>query len=350
MPMIDMPINELKNYQGTNPRPVDFNEYWDRALKEMNTVDPKIELMPSTFQVGIADCYDMYFTGVRGARIHVKVLMPKSGQAPYPNSTRDNGSTADTGSSSEEAAENADHPPKQNPAILMFHGYSMNAGDWSDKLHYAALGYTVFAMDVRGQGGQSEDVGGVKGNTLQGHVTRGLDDHADNLFYRQVFLDTAQLAKIVMNRPDINENEVMATGWSQGGGLALVCAALEPRIKKAAAVYPFLSDYKRVWKLDLAVDAYQDLRRYFRRFDPQHKRRHEVFTKLGYIDIQHLASRIKAEFLMGVGLMDEICPPSSQFAAYNKITSPKRLELFPDFEHENLPGLDDIILQYFLEK
>jgi cephalosporin-C deacetylase len=119
-----------------------------------------------------------------------------------------------------------------------------------------------------------------------------------------------------------------------------------PTIKRAAPLYPFLSDYKRVWEMDLAKDAYLELKEYFRRFDPMHKREDEIFTKLGYIDIQFLAPRIKAEVLMQTGLMDTVCPPSSQFAAYNKITSPKQVLLDPDYAHEEAPGSSDIIFTF----
>jgi cephalosporin-C deacetylase len=73
-----------------------------------------------------------------------------------------------------------------------------------------------------------------------------------------------------------------------------------------------------------------------------------MFEKLGYIDIQHLAPRINADVLWGTGLMDTICPPSSQFAAFNKIKSKKRMAVFPDFTHEDLPGLPDEIMQFML--
>ena len=63
--------------------------------------------------------------------------------------------------------------------------------------------------------------------------------------------------------------------------------------------------------MDLAKDAYQELKDYFRLFDPTHAREDEVFTTLGYIDVQHLAKRIKGEVLMAVGLMDTVCPPST---------------------------------------
>ena len=101
--------------------------------------------------------------------------------------------------------------------------------------------------------------------------------------------------------------------------------------------------------MDLARDAYEELRTYFRLFDPRHERERSIFEKLGYIDIQYLASRIQADVLLGVGLMDTICPPSTQFAAYNKIQSKKNLVIYPDYGHETLPGLSDITLKFMLE-
>ena len=112
-------------------------------------------------------------------------------------------------------------------------------------------------------------------------------------------------------------------------------------------MYPFLCDYQRVWEMDLAVGAYEELKTFFRQFDPTHEREKEIFTKLGYIDVQFLTPRIKAEVLMGVGLMDTICPPSTQYAAYNKITSPKQTVIYPDFGHEGLPGFMDRAFQFF---
>ena len=195
----------------------------------------------------------------------------------------------------------------------------------------------------------SEYEGNVKGNTLRGHIIRGLDDHPQNLLFRNIFLDTAQLAGIVMSMPEVDETRVGAMGGSQGGALTLACASLEPRIRKVAPVFPFLCDYKRVWEMDQAKDAYAELREYFRRFDPRHEREDEIFTTLGYIDIQYLTERIQGSVMMGTGLMDSICPPSTQYAAFNKIKSPKKVVLYPDFGHEGLPGFDDMIFQFMME-
>nr|WP_202887710.1 alpha/beta fold hydrolase [Cohnella zeiphila] len=313
-----MPLEKLKAYQGISPKPDDFDAYWDRAIAEMKAVDPQIEMKPADFQVPFAECYDLTFTGVRGARIYAKYVKPKNVAEPH-------------------------------PAVVQFHGYSGHSGDWTSKLGYAALGFSVLAMDVRGQGGKSEDTGGVKGNTLRGHIIRGADDHPDNLLFRHIFLDTAQLAGIAMELPEVDPSRVAAIGGSQGGALTLACAALEPRVSRLVPVYPFLSDYRRVWEMDLAKDAYEELRIYFRLFDPMHEREEAFFRTLGYIDVQFLAPRIRGDVLMGTGLMDTVTPPSTQFAAYNKITSPKKLAVYPDYGHEGLPGMDEKTMTFLKE-
>jgi cephalosporin-C deacetylase len=315
MPIVDMPLEELRAYAGRNPRPDDFDAYWDSALAEMRAIDPEIELVPHASPASFAECFDLYYTGVGRARIHAKFLRPKSAPEPH-------------------------------PAVVLLHGYSGSSGDWFDKLPWVAQGYSVAALDCRGQGGSSEDVGGVRGNTLHGHIIRGLDDAPDKLLFRHIYLDCAQLAGIVMAMPEVDAYRVGAHGGSQGGGLTLACASLEPRIKRAAPVFPFLCDYLRVWEMDLAVAAYDELRTFFRMFDPHHAREDQIFTWLGYVDNQHLASRIRGEVMMLTGLMDTICPPSTQFAAYNKITAPKRMVLYPDYGHEGLPGSADIVFDF----
>ena len=99
--------------------------------------------------------------------------------------------------------------------------------------------------------------------------------------------------------------------------------------------------------MDLAQNAYAELHEWFRRFDPLHKREEQVFTQLGYIDAQHLVPRIQASVQMATGLMDQICPPSTQFAAYNKIRAPKSLRIYPDYGHEILPENPDALFQFF---
>ncbi|MBT3271839.1 MAG: prolyl oligopeptidase family serine peptidase [Spirochaetales bacterium] len=318
MPLIDMPIEELKTYQGISPKPDDFDTYWTQAIQEMESVDPAIELRKSSFETPFAECYDLFFTGVRNARIHALYIKPNKSTAGH-------------------------------PAVVQFHGYTGRAGDWLDKLPYAAAGFGVFALDCRGQGGLSEDTGGSKGNTHNGHIIRGLDDSPENLLFRQIFLDTAELTRIAMTMDEVDETKVGIMGGSQGGALTVACSSLVPEVNRLAPVFPFLSDYRRVWEMDLAKRAYKELADYFRMFDPRHEREEEIFNTLGYIDIKNLADRIKGEVFWGIGLMDEVCPPSTQFAAYNKIQSNKKMVFYPDFGHENLPGFGDKTFEFMTE-
>ena len=315
-----MLIEELLKYNGVNPRPEDHDDYWEKALSEMKAVDSEISFEEVDFKSPIVSCYDMYFTGVNGARIYAKHVRPKNVSGKI-------------------------------PAVIMFHGYGADCEDWYSKMPYAASGVAVFAMDVRGQGGKSEDVGGVCGNTLHGHIIRGLaDKNPQKMFYRDVFLDTAQLAGIVIDLDFIDETKVYVTGGSQGGALSLACASLEQRISRVAIAEPFLCDFKRVCDMQLNVNVYGELRDYFRMYDPTHEQEEAVFTKLGYIDIQYLVPRIKGEVLMLTGLLDTTCPPETQFAAYNKMTCKKRYILYPDYQHEKLKNVDDVTYQFLMSE
>jgi cephalosporin-C deacetylase len=327
MPQIDLPLEELTRYHGSSPRPATFDRFWESALADLDALEAdgcNPEWTPAAFSAPCAECYDLNFTGVGGARLHARVVLP-------------------TGTSGSGAS--------PVPALMRFHGYSMYAGDWSSLLPYAASGIAVFALDVRGQGGESTDPGGVTGNTLKGHIVRGLESgNPDDLFYRNAFLDTALLARVAAADSRIDSRRMGATGASQGGALALVCAALEPRIRSVWSIYPFLSDYRRVWDLEAGASAYVEIRDWLKRRDPRHERIEQVFELLGHIDVQYLAERIAADVVMVTGLMDPVCPPSSQFAIYNRLNQAKhrRMVLYPDFGHETLPDTADQALTYFL--
>lgn len=318
MPLVDLPLEKLYDYQGRNPRPADFDEYWQRGLAELDTFQSEIEFRKPEISIPGAEFREIWFDGLGGAKLFAKLAIPTWRPGPH-------------------------------PCVLHFHGYYWKSTDWTSLASWTAAGFAVLAPDVRGQGGQSTDPISVKGNTLRGHIVRGLDDDPDKLFYRAAYLDTVLQARMVADMPEIDADRIFAHGASQGGGLTLACAALSPLIKKCAPVYPFLCDYQRVWEMDLANAAYEELKLFFRIQDPLHEREQEVFDKLGYIDCQHLAPRITCPTLMATGLMDTTCPPSTQFAAYNKLGGPKDVVVYPDFGHEGLIGITDKVMQFFLQ-
>ncbi len=319
MPLVDMPVEALKQYQGRNPKPTDFDEFWDKALAELDTFDPNPEFIPVDMPVFCAECYDLFFTGTKGAKIHARFMKPKSIDGKV-------------------------------PAVLFFHGLGCAVDTWERMIAYASQGFCVAALECRGQTGLSEDVGGHTGTTFPATMfIRGIDGDPHDMLMRDQYLDTALLARIVMGLPYVDETRVGATGHSQGGGLTVACSALVPEIKLAYPVYPYLSDYKRVWEMDLAKNAFDGIRHYFRNYDPRHEREDEFFTKLGYIDVQYLAPRIRAKLRMATGLMDTVVPPSTQFAMYNKLTCEKDVHIYPDYGHETMAGLHDDAFAFFAE-
>ncbi len=311
MPVIDKPTEELLVYTGINPKPADFDSYWSRALAELGATDPDPVLEPAgEIHASSAETFHLWFTGIGGARIYAKYLRPKN-------------------------------PGDPHPAVLEFHGYTGHSGEWAEKLRYVAGGASIASMDCRGQAGRSEDPTPVRGNTHHGHIIRGLADAPDKLLYRSIFLDAVQMARVVRGFEETDPTRMATRGGSQGGALSIACAALDPSITRCVSAFPFLSDYKRIWEMDLLKDAYAELRTFLRTQDPTHQRSEEIFTTLGYIDIHHLAPRIRADVLMGISLSDTICPPSTQFAVFNNLSCKKDRIIYPDFGHEGLPGFDD---------
>ncbi|MCH4887506.1 acetylxylan esterase [Acidaminobacter sp. JC074] len=313
MAFIDLEYDELLAYTGMSPKAEDFDAFWKEKVSSL-TYD-NADLVESEFKVPFATCYDLYFNSHDDVKIHSKLVIPnKLGQSP---------------------------------ALLKFHGYAGYSGEWSELIHYAACGFTIAAMDCRGQGGESSDQVDCE-RTLYGHVIRGAHEGRDHLYYVKVFLDTLVLAQVVSNLEDVDESNISAFGDSQGGALALVCASLFP-IKRVSVAYPFLCDYKRVWSLKLDTFAYKGLGEHFRRFDPRHENEDDFFETLSCIDVQNFVGNIKGKAQLFTGLIDDVCPPSTQFAAFNKIKTDKKLEVYPDYGHEKLKDLLDLRLQFFME-
>lgn len=319
MPLVDRIARELLAEHGDALRPQDFDGYWDNSIAEMESLGTGCTLVPAAFQTPAAACFDLWFTGVDGARVHAKYARPKS-------------------------------LGESRPAVVLFHGYHRNSGSWTSLISYVGAGFCALALDCRGQAGLSQDVGAVEGITIRGHILRGaMDPDPRKLLMRAIYLDCAQLARIAMALPEVDAARVAAQGASQGGGLALACAALTPGLNRVAALMPFLCDYRRGLETGNPDGALAELSYYFRFVDPRHLREEAFFERLGYIDNVNLAPRIRASTLLLTGLLDRECPPVTQFAAYNAITAPKRYALWPDYGHEVCPDMEDVAMEFLLE-
>lgn len=320
MRLSDEALRGCRHYTGLNPCPPDFDAFWQARMAEADAVPLSYTVEPCAIP-HYPTCYyhDLWFTGMKGARIYARYLHPRIAQ--------------------------------DTPLVLQFHGYPGCSRSFLEQSSFAGMGMALLAMDCPGQGGRSEDVGGFKGTTVSGHLIAGLDGPACDMYYVRLYQNIRILCRIARELPRLDMRRVYINGASQGGGLGLVCAALNPDLpRKAAILYPFLSDFQKVWALGADEIAYEGLRYYTRWFDPAGQRTQEIFTKLGYVDAHNFADRVRCEVLFGTGLSDGICPPPTQFAAYNRMQCKKRHVLFPEYGHEEIQAFDDMILGFFGEE
>ncbi len=317
MPTKDMPLERLKQYTGSSPRPKNFWTFWDRKVKEAWELPLEYELLPAEIpHTKETLFYDLWIKGIRGARIHAKYVKPNR--------------------------------EERVPVILQFHGYPGSSRGWFEQAAFAGMGMAVIAMECPGQGGFSEDKGGRRGTTAADHIVMGLDGEPDELYYVEVFMNTCLMVRLALTLENLDTERIYVNGGSQGAALGLVCTALnQPYIKRLAALYPFLSDYRRVWEMDRDIIVYNGLSYHTRWFDPHGEKLEETFTRLGYIDVQNFAERITCPVLCGTGLMDDVCPPSTHFAVFSHLKGPKKHLVFPEYGHEEIGPFDDKLISFF---
>ncbi|HFR4577090.1 TPA: acetylxylan esterase [Streptococcus suis] len=302
--MIDtMSLEAMRTYRGRHELPEDFDSFWQQQLAALPEL-PDYDLLEKPAGLPGVTCYELYFTGTNGSRVFAKTIFPEAEQPV--------------------------------PVLFYFHGYQGQSPDWAELLKFTAAGYGVVAMDVRGQAGCSQDLGQFKGLTVKGQVIRGMLQGPDHLFYKDVYLDVYQLIKLVAGFDFVDEHQLMSCGASQGGALALVAASLYSDLSKCLSIYPFLSDFKRVLELGNNSEAYDELFRYFKYSDPFHETEEQVLQTLSYIDIKNLAHLVKCPVAMVTGLEDGVCPPSTQFAAYNRLEVEKEMKILLDYGHDAL--------------
>jgi cephalosporin-C deacetylase len=127
---------------------------------------------------------------------------------------------------------------------------------------------------------------------------------------------------------------VAVNGGSQGGGIALAVAGLVGDLAAALIDVPFLCHFRRATTITDA-DPYGEIVR----FCKVHRDKvATVFNTLDTFDGVNFAARANAPALFSVGLMDDVCPPSTVFAAYNHYAGPKGMRVWPFNRHEGGEG------------
>lgn len=314
MPVKTIPPDAAR---GLTPCPADFTDFWEKRVRQAWEMPLRYQITPSEIpHTKFTQYYDVWVEGSHGARLYAKWILPVR--------------------------------QEKVPVVLQFHGYPGASRGWFEQSSFAGMGLSVLAMDCPGQGGKSAYGGAPQGTLAADHIIMGLDGDPEKMYYVEAYQDTCLMVRLALALEQLDPRRIFVNGASQGGGLSLVCAALNPTyIRKCAALYPFLADYRRAWELDMDTVVFDGLKYYSRWFDPTGERLEQTFTKLGYIDVLNFVDRITCPVLFGISLSDRMIPPAAQFAVYDRIRSPKRRYIYPDYGHEEIPDFDDRLIDFF---
>lgn len=119
MPIVDLPLEQLRVYHPEPNAPSDLERFWRETLAEASQTPLNASLEKIDYPVDDLDVSRVYYDGWHGARI-CAWLLAKAGA-------------------------------RSQPTLIFYHGYSGSKGQVYDYLAWALQGYTIIAVDVRGQ-------------------------------------------------------------------------------------------------------------------------------------------------------------------------------------------------------
>lgn len=304
MAFYDLPLEQLQAYQPPRVEPADFGAFWQATLEEARgyPLNPRFE--PYDAGLRNVDVFDVTYNGYGGQPIKGWLLLPHERQGRL-------------------------------PCVVEFIGYGGGRGFPLQWLGWSSAGFAHLVMDTRGQGsawnpGDTPDSEPEGSNPqFPGFMTRGVLSPA-TYYYRRVFTDGVRAVEAARSHPDVDAERIAVTGGSQGGGISLAVAGLDPTVKAAMPDVPFLCMYRRATQLINNL-PYGEISNYCK---THRDKVEQVFATLAYFDGVNFAARAQANGLFSVGLMDDICPPSTVFAAYNHYAGPKEIKVYEYNYHD----------------
>ncbi len=297
MPSIDMPLEQMRQYKPPLYREADFETFWDTTTAETVEQPLNAELIPFDLPTRGLQSYAVRFDGFKGGRLAGWYVRPTA--------------------------------RGKFPGVCIYHGYSGRGCRPLDMINYAAQGICVLSMDCRGQIGESQDASIVTEGFAPGWMTRGIRD-PKQYYFRYVYADAIRALELLANREEVDNTRLAVTGGSQGGGITIAVAALSDRPILALPDVPFLCDFRRA--IDIApFGPYPEIVSFLKAFPHLYR---ETMRTLSYVDVMNLAPWIKCRTVMCNSLWDDICPPSTVFAAYNHVTAEKHMDIYPYHKHE----------------
>ena len=320
MAQFDLPLDQLRAYRPDLTRPDDFDDFWATTLADARSHPLDATFEPVDNDLAVIDTFDVTFRGFGGSPIRGWLHLPATRTGPL-------------------------------PGVVEFGGYGSGRGLAHERIFWAIAGYAHLMMDTRGQGsswfiGETPDPDGDGAAAQAGFMTQGILDPA-TYFYRRVFTDAVRAVETIRTHAAVDAGRVAVAGGSQGGGISLAAAGLVPDLAGVITDVPFLCDFPRSTTL-VDTNPYGEIVRYLKAHRDHTER---AMRTLSYFDGAVLARSAKAPALFSVGLMDDICPPSTVYAAFNAYGGPKEIREYPYNEHEGGQGFHDRVkLRWLAER
>lgn len=287
--------------QPATSSPEDFAEFWQNAIVRARNVplNPVMTLLPeqSTADVSV---YHVSFQNERaGSRIYGILSAP----------TR----------------------PGRYPALLSVPGAGVRP--YSGNVALAREGYLHLSIGIHGvpvnlAPGVYTDLGA---GALAGYWAFNLDDR-ERYYYRRVILGAVRAGDFLHALPQFDGQNYAVYGGSQGGALAIITAALDPRVRALAAAFPALSDHEGYLKG--RAGGWPHL---FSEANRAANATPEKIRTARYYDVVNFARLLRVPGFYTWGFNDVVCPPTSMYAAFNVIQAPKELFVVPDIGHTPYP-------------
>jgi cephalosporin-C deacetylase len=193
---------------------------------------------------------------------------------------------------------------------------------------WARQGYSALSVAPRGKLRSNRQFNPGYPNLLTYNI---VDRHTYT--YRGFYVDAWRGIDVLLALPEVDPTRIGVTGSSQGGGLAITTAAMRQEVRAAAAGAPYLCGFMDAIELTHTY-PYEEINDYLRRHPDSLS---AVEDTLAYFDGINFADRISCPVIVNIGLQDNVCPPETGYALFNKIRAVDK-QLYPYDGHGHDAG------------
>ena len=288
-----MPRAVATDYRSTVRKPDDFDAFWDDVLRQASAIPLEAEIVPDALRTSEdIEVFQVFYESLDNVRVAAWYCRPA-------------------------------HRGERTPAIMLLPGYQMDPPipkDWARK------GYIALSVAPRGKLRSMNQFNPGYPNLLTYNI---VDRHT--YAYRGFYVDTWRGLDFLLSRPEVDPARLGVTGNSQGGGLTITTAAMRPEVCAASAGAPYLCGFMDAIELTHTY-PYEEINDYLRAHP---ERRADVEATVAYFDGINFADRISCPIIVNIGLQDNVCPPETGYALFDRIgAADKRLYPYDGHGHE----------------